>query len=65
MHIAQKMNFLLTAQKAKDLGLDPQKVNDSYAMSEIARQFDMGKNPTLQDQPAPHFADGRHRHAGR
>lgn len=46
MHIAQKMNFLLTAQKAKDLGLDPQKVNDSYAMSEIARQFDMGKNPT-------------------
>ena len=46
MHIAQKMNFLLTAQKAKDLGLDPAKVNDSYAMSEIARQFEMGKNPT-------------------
>lgn len=46
MHAAQKMNFLLTAQKARDLGLDPKKVNDSYAMSEIARQFDMGKNPT-------------------
>ena len=46
MHIAQKMNFLLTCQKARDLGLDPQKVNDSYAMSEIARQFEMGKNPT-------------------
>lgn len=46
MHAAQKMNFLLTAQKARDLGLDPAKVNDSYAMSEIARQFDMGKNPT-------------------
>lgn len=46
MHIAQKMNFLLTAQKAKDLGIDPVKVNDSYAMSEIARQFEMGKNPT-------------------
>ena len=46
MHIAQKMNFLLTAQKAVDLGLNPQTVNDSYAMSEIARQFDMGKNPT-------------------
>ena len=44
--IAQKMNFLLTAQKAKDLGLDPKAVNDSYAMSEIAREFDMGKNPT-------------------
>ena len=46
MHIAQKMNFLLTAQKAVDLGLDTKAVNDSYAMSEIARQFDMGKNPT-------------------
>lgn len=46
MHIAQKMNFLLTAQKARDLGLKLAKVNESYAMSEIARQFDMGKNPT-------------------
>lgn len=46
LHAAQKMNLLLTAQKAKDLGLDPKAVNDSYAMSEIAREFDMGKNPT-------------------
>lgn len=46
MHVAQKMNFLLTAQKATDLGLNLKAVNDSYAMSEIARQFDMGKNPT-------------------
>ena len=45
-NIAQKMNFLLTAQKAVDLGIDPKTVNDSYAMSEIAREFDMGKNPT-------------------
>jgi hypothetical protein len=45
-HIAMKMNMLLTAQKAVDLGLDPKKVNDSYAMSEIAREFDMGKTPT-------------------
>lgn len=44
-HIAAKMNFLLTAQKAVDLGIDPKGVNDSYAMSEIAREFDMGKNP--------------------
>ena len=44
-HIAQKMNFLLTAQKAVDLGIDPKAVNESYAMSEIAREFDMGKNP--------------------
>lgn len=46
LHIAQKMNMLLTAQKAVDLGLDPKTVNDSYSMSEIAREFDMGKNPT-------------------
>jgi len=46
LHIAQKMNFLLTAQKAVDLGIDPKAINDSYAMSEIAKQFDMGKNPT-------------------
>lgn len=45
-HIAQKMNFLLTAQKAVDLGIDPKEVNDSYEMSAIARGFDMGKNPT-------------------
>lgn len=45
-HIAMKMNFLLTAQKCVDLGIDPKAVNDSYAMSEIAREFDMGKNPT-------------------
>ena len=32
LHAAQKMNLLLTAQKAKDLGLDPKAVNDSYAM---------------------------------
>ncbi len=46
LHIAQKMNLLLTAQKATDLGLDPKAVHDSYAMSEIAREFNMGKNPT-------------------
>lgn len=45
-HIAMKMNFLLTAQKCVDLGINPKDVNDSYSMSEIAREFDMGKNPT-------------------
>lgn len=45
VHIAQKMNFLLTAQKCVDLGVDPKSVSDSYLMSEIARGFDMGKNP--------------------
>lgn len=46
VHAVQKLNFLLTVQKCKDLGIDPKEVNDSYAMSEIARQYDMGKNPT-------------------
>lgn len=45
MHVAMKMNFLLTAQKCDDLGIDPKGVNDSYEMSEIAKAFDMGKNP--------------------
>lgn len=44
-HIAQKMNFTLTAQAAKELGIDPKKVNDSYSMSDIAAQYDLGKNP--------------------
>lgn len=42
----EKLNFLMTAQKASDLGIDPKAVNDSYAMSDIARQIDMGKTPT-------------------
>ena len=45
-HIAMKMNMLLTAQKAKDLGLNPETVNDSYSMSEIAQAINMGKSPT-------------------
>ena len=44
-HMAQKFNFLLTAQKAKDLGVDPRAINDSYEMSEIAKAYDLGKNP--------------------
>jgi len=45
-HIAMKMNFLLTMQKCIALKIDPKAVNDSYAMSEIAKDFDMGKTPT-------------------
>ena len=46
---AEKLNFLLTAQKAVDLGVKPDRlkeIHDSYAMSEIAKQIDMGKTPT-------------------
>ena len=50
-HIAQKMNFLLTAQKAVDLGINPKAVH--------------GQEPREQDQSAQDFADGYHRHAGR
>jgi len=46
LYMAEQLNMLLTAQKAQDLGLDPKKVNDSFAMSNIAREIDLGKNPT-------------------
>lgn len=46
LYMAEQLNMLLTAQKAKDLGLDPKKVNDSFAMSNIAREIDLGKSPT-------------------
>ena len=45
-HYVEKFNFLMTAQKAVDLGIDPKSVNDSYAMSDISKQIDMGKTPT-------------------
>ena len=44
--MVEKFNMLLTAQKAIDLGINPKAVNDSYAMSEIAKGIDLGKNPT-------------------
>ena len=46
LYMAENLNMLLTAQKAQDLGLDPKAVNDSFAMSNIAREIDLGKNPT-------------------
>lgn len=46
LYMAEQLNMLLTAQKAKDLGLDPKAVNDSFAMSNIAREISLGKNPT-------------------
>lgn len=46
LYKAEQLNMLLTAQKAQDLGLDPKAVNDSFAMSNIAREIDLGKNPT-------------------
>ena len=42
----EKLNFLMTAQKAVDLGIDPTEVNNSYAMSDIGKAIDLGKTPT-------------------
>ena len=42
----EKLNLLMTAQKATDLGINPKSVNDSYAMSDIAKAIDLGQNPT-------------------
>lgn len=45
-YMVEKLNFLMTAQKAVDLGINPKEVNDSYAMSDISKQIDLGKTPT-------------------
>lgn len=45
LHMIEKFNFLMTAQKAVELGIAPNAINDSYAMSEIAKGYDLGKNP--------------------
>lgn len=46
LYMAEQLNLLLTAQKAQDLGLDPKVVNNSFAMSNIAREISLGKSPT-------------------
>lgn len=48
-HKIQKLNKLLTAQKAKDLGVCAEKlkdIDDSYMMSDIAKKISFGQNPT-------------------
>lgn len=45
-NMVEKLNFLLTAQKAVDLGINPKEINDSYAMSALSKDIDMGKTPT-------------------
>lgn len=46
----EKLNTLMTAKKAEDLGIDPKEVNDSINMSKIAREINMGKNPCSNTQ---------------
>lgn len=45
IHTVQKFNCLLTAQVCTDLGIKPTDVLNTYSMSDVAKQIDMGKNP--------------------
>lgn len=45
VYMIEKFNMLLTARKADELGIDPRDIHDSYAMSKIAKEYDLGKNP--------------------
>lgn len=44
--VIEQFNLLLTLQAARDIGADPKEINDSYAMSDLAKEIDLGKNPT-------------------
>ena len=51
VHMVQKLNFLLTVQTAKDLGIkNIESINKSYVMSEIAKEIKLGKTPTSGTQ---------------
>lgn len=48
IHALSKLNLLLTADVAKGLGAtknDLEEINDSFRMTQIARDYDLGKNP--------------------
>lgn len=45
VYALEKLNFLLTAHRAKELGDDPKQIRDCYAMADISREYDLGKNP--------------------
>ncbi len=59
-HMVQKLNFLLCAKVCTEIGvptpdgklkpINPEQVNSSFAMSEIAREIDMGGTPTSKTQ---------------
>lgn len=45
-HMIEKLNFLMTARVCKEIKTDPNELNTSYAMSDIAKQLDIGQNVT-------------------
>ncbi len=44
-YMIEKFNLLLTARMAREIGADITGINDSYAMSKIAREYDLGEEP--------------------
>ena len=48
--MVEKFNFLIASMSANGVGDDVRKINDSYAMSQIARDYDLGKTPTSKTQ---------------
>lgn len=53
LYAVEAMNMRMTAQRALDLGYNGdqlKEINDSYAMSDLARAVDLGKNPCSNTQ---------------
>lgn len=46
----EKFNQLMTFYAAQQLGIDAKTISDSYRISELARQVEMGKTPTSNTQ---------------
>lgn len=46
----EKFNQLMTFYAAQQLGIDPKSIADSYRISELARQVELGKTPTSNTQ---------------
>ncbi len=45
IYAIEKLNMLITADRATALGLDPAEVHASYQMRQISKEYDLGKNP--------------------
>lgn len=48
IYALEKLNLMMTADRAKELGASTrrlQEINDSFRMSQLAKDYDLGKNP--------------------
>ena len=50
VYMLEKFNCVLTAKKAEDLGIKLKDISDSYAMNDISKKIDLGKNPCSNTQ---------------